>query len=126
MSAATASPLGFTHNALSQLKKSRQLFDNYVAKQTAEINQIQSQKKFIYKQQCEQIKEKIQELQQIQRHRGVASEESDSDGIQQCLNVLQAKQIELERELANLHLEKKGLQKSLNGEYYYYSCFVVL
>jgi len=43
-------------------------------------------------------------------------ENSNGDGIVQQKQILAEKQIEVERQLANLHLEQKEVKKCLNGE----------
>ena len=123
----TSSPhtvLGFTHQALSKLKESRDLLDDYVQRKTSQIDSIQAQNETIHRMKHEEIQEKLKELKKIQRRLGWkgdgdgdASEEQDSsEGIRQQQDALKVKQMEVERELANFHLEKKNVTKLLAGE----------
>ena len=123
----TSSPhtvLGFTHQALSKFKESRDRLDNYVQRKTSQIDSIQAQNETMHRTKHEEIQEKLKELKKIQRRLGWkgdgdgdASEGQDSsEGIRQQQDVLKAKQMEVERELANFHLEKKNVSKLLAGE----------
>lgn len=123
----TSSPhtvLGFTHQALSKLKESRDLLDDYVQRKTSQIDSIQAQNETMHRIKHEEIQEKLKELKKIQRRLGWkgdgdgdASEEQDSsEGIRQQQDALKVKQMEVERELANFHLEKKNVTKLLAGE----------
>ena len=127
----TSSPqsvLGFTHQALSNLKESRDLLDDYVQRKKSQIDFIQAQNETMHQTKHEEIQEKLKELKKIQRRRGWkgdgdgdgdgdASEEQDSsEGIRQQLDAFKAKQMEVERELANFHLEKKNVSKLLAGQ----------
>lgn len=118
------SVLGFSHAALSKLKESRILLENYVAEQKSKIDSIQAHNQRVYQEKREEIQRKLDELRRIQCQRGLQQssknngqdESEDELGIKQRLEKLQEKQMEVERELANLHLEKKQVCKQLLGE----------
>lgn len=122
------SVLGFSHAALAKLKESRSLLERYAAEQKSKIDSIQAHNETLYREKCDQIQRKVEEFKSIQRQRGLkysqekqqqdskeeeGNIESEDVGIKQKLQKLQEKQMEVERELANLHLEKKQVCKSL-------------
>jgi hypothetical protein len=119
------SVLGFSHAALAKLKESRSLLENYVSEQTTKLDSIQADNQSVYQKKCDEIQQKMNELKRIQRQRGVQQQSNDGEcddddghemGIQHRLKKMQEKQMEVERELANLHLEKKQVSKKLLGE----------
>jgi len=115
MTASTARPrspqtvLGFTHTALSKLKESRELLDQYVQHRTSAIDSIQKQKQITFDEQHAGIDLKLKELKKIQRQRGC--NDGSEEGIQQQQQALREKQHDVERELANFHLENKNISK---------------
>lgn len=123
---ATASVLGYTQNAIKKLNESRALLDQYVQHQTSKIDAIHQRNQLAYNQETNRIKSSMDSLKNIQQQRGHADAEGDGseedkentvNGIVQQQKSLAERQMDMERQLANLHLEQKGVQKSLNGEY---------
>ena len=123
---ATASVLGYTQNAIKKLNESRALLDQYVQHQTSKIDAIHQRNQLAYNQETNRIKSSMDSLKNIQQQRGHAGAEGDGseedkensvNGIVQQQKSLAERQMDMERQLANLHLEQKGVQKSLNGEY---------
>jgi|AntRauTorckE5430_2_1112549.scaffolds.fasta_scaffold16407_2 hypothetical protein len=119
------SVLGFTHTALSKLKGSRELLLQYVQHKTSEIDSIQKQNEISFEKQQQEIRLKLTELKRIQRQRGCNRNDANADdgteveGIQQQQEALREKQHDVERELANFHLENKNVSKMLLGECHY-------
>jgi len=58
----------------------------------------------------------MRDLKAIQRQRGLVGDK-ENEGIAQQKESLADKQRDVERQLANLHLEQKDVLKKLNGEY---------
>ncbi len=130
---AAASFLGYTHNAIKKLNESRAMLDRYVQHQTSRIDAIHEQNQSTLNQQNDRIQSSLSKLKSIQRQRGVSASgvshgeglsspstdkenTNDVNGIVQQQKSLAERQMEVERQLANLHLEQKEVQKSLKGK----------
>ena len=119
--------LGFTKNALQKLYQERTLLDQYVRQQKAKIDALHESNTTAFNQEKNRIKSSLDTLKMIQRKIGDdkvdgdgddnGKENSNGDGIVQQKQSLAEKQIEVERQLANLHLEQKEVKKCLNGEF---------
>ena len=116
------SVLGFTKNALQKINQERDLLDQYVQHQKAKIDALHESNATAYNQENDRIKSSMDTLKMIQRKIGDDNEKKNGngDGIVQQKQSLAQKQIEVESQLANLHLEQKEVKKNLNGEFYIY------
>ena len=120
------SVLGFTKNALQKLNQERSLLDQYVQHQKAKIDALHESNATAYNQENDRIKSSMDTLKMIQRKIGDVDgddnekKNDNGDGIVQQKQSLAQKQIEVESQLANLHLEQKEVKMNLNGEFYIY------
>ena len=132
----TNNVLGYTRNAIQKLNESRSLLDQYVQHQKSKIDDLRQRNQLVHAQENEKIQSSLKVLKTIQRQRGVVDDCTDVDGdgdggndggkedryldgIVQQKEILAERQMEVERQLANLHLEKKNVQKSLQCELFF-------
>jgi hypothetical protein len=129
--------LGYTRNAIQKLNESRSLLDQYVQHQKSKIDDLRQRNQLVHAQETEKVQSSLKVLKTIQRQRGVVDDGTDVDGdgdgdggkedryldgIVQQKESLAERQMEVERQLANLHLEKKTVQKSLQCELFFQYC----
>ncbi len=118
---------GFTNDAMEQLKSSRQLLTTYKERQMKCIDDAMDQTYQAFKSEQNKIQSAMNELRSIQRQRGVDDENEDGSGSSsgdssstenqvEKREKLHQRRTEVERNLANLHLKQKQVQKKVMGE----------
>eukprot|EP00554_Chaetoceros_debilis_P010334 CAMPEP_0194111376 /NCGR_PEP_ID=MMETSP0150-20130528/10395_1 /TAXON_ID=122233 /ORGANISM="Chaetoceros debilis, Strain MM31A-1" /LENGTH=346 /DNA_ID=CAMNT_0038800789 /DNA_START=51 /DNA_END=1091 /DNA_ORIENTATION=- len=129
--------LGFSTQSMTQLTKSRQLLDAFVMQQRNIMDGLQQERITAYQKEMEGIQLKMRELQSIQFQRGVYDYDSAADNCdngddgktddknsntrrEERMNrhaakkkELEERRIKVERDMANLHLEQKDLQRKV-------------